>query len=212
MNRPVDADFVTLDPEDGRQGKLCRLMIEYTYRYLRQTTPRQTTPARWSEVTERVWEEGDPWRAGDLGADEWRAYLFRRLASEIKHWERHYATRDIPVKLTDAWLDWQARQSAFAGTDIAYQPVYFAALDELLEDLTHPPNVQGLEWHDYLMLAPAAILVCCPSSSSSAVQWMLTSLPVIQLSRTPTVMWMRMAGTIPKYNQSRQFECKQLTG
>lgn len=202
MGRPIDADFVTLDPKDGRQWKLCRLIIEYTYRYLRRPTPRQTTATRWSEITEHLWPQGDSWSAGTWGANEWRAHLPSWLAAEIKRRERRYADFDMPVQLTAAWLDWQARQSAFAGTHIEYQPVYFAALDELQKDFTDPPAVEGLERDDYLMLAPAAILVCCLSSSSSAVQWMLTSLPVIQLSRTPTVMWMRMACTISKSNQS----------
>lgn len=136
--------FVTLDPESYHQWILCQLVVDHTRQYL----------ARCALL--EIGESG-PVLVCQTWAKNQRDSLNTQLKAYIASLTQH-AGSEARVQIKAAWGDWQARQSAFTGTSVETHLVYFAALEELIKDLKHPPPLPGLEAKD-LELARVAILV-----------------------------------------------------
>lgn len=140
---------VTLHPEDGQQWQLCRLILNYTHEYIKRDEYVRRDNVR--TVLPHIYASETP----ELPA---RQHALELIGAIEAHLQPH-TNSETPVSIEAAWMDWQARQKAFEGTE--YQPRYLAGLYELLKDLETPPKVPGLdiEAPQHLVRARVALLV-----------------------------------------------------
>lgn len=120
--------LVVLQPDDEQQSELCRLVVRRTRAYLR----RQPLLEEYRRP-QNFLEHQDILRPI-------RDRLLEGLDKRIRSLERQYNDSDSEQPGTTgtinaAWKDWQARNVAFEEMSEKLDPLYLAALKELLDDL-----------------------------------------------------------------------------
>lgn len=129
MDPRITAQVVTLNPANPGEQKLCQLVIQETGAYLHREP---LCPLKDS--------------AGNLRTGEWLQRYCRHtmecLLLQLNRLERRFTGLSALVLISQAWQDWQARHEALETLHQCANPVYVAALDELLNDL-HAPTSEG---------------------------------------------------------------------
>lgn len=145
MDPRISLHYVTLDPNNIHEWRLCQLVVDYTHEYLGRDVLLEIDQALGPRPICHSWAKAQ------------RDYLIMQLSAYVAHIEQRYANLKLLIHFKAAWMDWNARQSAFAGTSVEIHPVYLAALTELVRDLRNPPHLPNFETEDY-GLACVAIL------------------------------------------------------